>query len=139
MTALSELREINKNDEREKVVIKTSIVGIVANVLLAIFKAIIGLISNSIAITLDAVNNISDAGSSVITIVGTKLAGKEPDKKHPFGHGRIEYLSAMVIAVIILYAGTTSLIESVKQIIKPEMPDYNPTSLIIIMVAVIVI
>lgn len=138
MTALSELREINKNDEREKVVIKTSIVGIVANVLLAIFKAIIGLISNSIAITLDAVNNISDAGSSVITIVGTKLAGKEPDKKHPFGHGRIEYLSAMVIAVIILYAGTTSLIESVKQIIKPEMPDYNPTSLIIIMVAVIV-
>ena len=93
MTALSELREINKNDEREKVVIKTSIVGIVANVLLAIFKAIIGLISNSIAITLDAVNNISDAGSSVITIVGTKLAGKEPDKKHPFGHGRIEYLS----------------------------------------------
>lgn len=138
MTALSELREINKNDEREKVVIKTSIVGIVANVLLAIFKAIIGLISNSIAITLDAVNNISDAGSSVITIVGTKLAGKEPDKKHPFGHGRIEYLSAMVIAVIILYAGTTSLIESVKQIIKPEMPDYNPTSLIIIMVAVMV-
>ena len=89
MTALSELREINKNDEREKVVIKTSIVGIVANVLLAIFKAIIGLISNSIAITLDAVNNISDAGSSVITIVGSKLAGKEPDKKHPFGHGRI--------------------------------------------------
>lgn len=138
MTVLSELREINKNDEREKVVIKTSIVGIVANVLLAIFKAIIGLISNSIAITLDAVNNISDAGSSVITIVGTKLAGKEPDKKHPFGHGRIEYLSAMVIAVIILYAGTTSLIESVKQIIKPEMPDYNPTFLIIIMVAVIV-
>ncbi len=138
MTVLSELREINKNDEREKVVIKTSIVGIVANVLLAIFKAIIGLISNSIAITLDAVNNISDAGSSIITIVGTKLAGKETDKKHPFGHGRIEYLSAMVIAVIILYAGTTSLIESIKQIIKPETPDYNPTSLIIIMVAVIV-
>ncbi|MFC2385336.1 MAG: cation diffusion facilitator family transporter [Candidatus Nanosyncoccus sp.] len=138
MTALSELRKINKNDEREKIVVKTSAIGIVTNILLAVFKMVIGLLSNSIAIVLDAVNNISDVASSVITIVGTKLAGKEPDKKHPFGHGRIEYLSAMVIAVIILYAGTTSLIESVKQIIKPETPDYNFTSLIIIAVAVVV-
>lgn len=138
MTALSELRKINKNDEREKNVVKTSVIGVVTNILLAVFKMVIGLLSNSIAIVLDAVNNISDVASSVITIVGTKLAGKEPDKKHPFGHGRIEYLSAMVIAVIILYAGTTSLIESVKQIIKPETPDYNFTSLIIITVAVVV-
>lgn len=138
MSNLSELRELNKNNEREKIVIKTSVIGIITNVFLAAFKAGIGLLSNSIAIVLDAVNNISDAGSSVITIVGTKLAGKAPDKKHPFGHGRIEYLSAMMIAVIILYAGTTSLIESVKQIIKPETPDYNPTSLIIIAVAVMV-
>ena len=138
MTALSELRKINKNDEREKIVVKTSAIGVVTNILLAVFKMVIGLLSNSIAIVLDAVNNISDVASSVITIVGTKLAGKEPDKKHPFGHGRIEYLSAMVIAVIILYAGTTSLIESVKQIIKPETPDYNFTSLVIIAVAVVV-
>lgn len=138
MSNLSELRELNKNNEREKIVIKTSVIGIITNVFLAAFKAAIGLLSNSIAIVLDAVNNISDAGSSVITIVGTKLAGKAPDKKHPFGHGRIEYLSAMMIAVIILYAGTTSLIESVKQIIKPETPDYNLTSLIIIAVAVVV-
>ena len=138
MTALSELRKINKNDEREKNVVKTSVIGVLTNILLAVFKMVIGLLSNSIAIVLDAVNNISDVASSVITIVGTKLAGKEPDKKHPFGHGRIEYLSAMVIAVIILYAGTTSLIESVKQIIKPETPDYNFTSLIIITVAVVV-
>ena len=138
MTALSELRKINKNDEREKIVVKTSTIGVVTNILLAVFKMVIGLLSNSIAIVLDAVNNISDVASSVITIVGTKLAGKEPDKKHPFGHGRIEYLSAMVIAVIILYAGTTSLIESVKQIIKPETPDYNFTSLVIIAVAVVV-
>ena len=138
MTALSGLRKINKNDEREKIVVKTSAIGVVTNILLAVFKMVIGLLSNSIAIVLDAVNNISVVASSVITIVGTKLAGKEPDKKHPFGHGRIEYLSAMVIAVIILYAGTTSLIESVKQIIKPETPDYNFTSLIIIAVAVVV-
>lgn len=94
--------------------------------------------SNSIAIVLDAVNNLSDVASSLITIVGTKLAGKEPDKKHPFGHGRIEYLSAMLIAVIILYAGITSLFESGKQIIRPETPEYNPVSLIIIGVAVVV-
>ena len=138
MSNLRELRELNKNSKRERIVIKTSVIGIITNVFLAGFKTVIGLLSNSIAIVLDAVNNISDAGSSVITIVGTKLAGKAPDKKHPFGHGRIEYLSAMMIAVIILYAGTTSLIESVKQIIRPEIPDYNPISLIIIAVAVVV-
>ena len=138
MSNLSELRELNKNSKRERIVIKTSVIGIITNVFLAGFKTVIGLLSNSIAIVLDAVNNISDAGSSVITIVGTKLAGKAPDKKHPFGHGRIEYLSARMIAVIILYAGTTSLIESIKQIIRPEIPDYNPISLIIIAVAVVV-
>ena len=123
---------------REKNIIKTSLIGIIANVFLAAFKAVVGLMSNSIAIVLDAVNNISDAGSSLITIVGTKLAGKEPDKKHPFGYGRIEYLSAMIISVIVLYAGITSFVESVKQIIHPETPDYNAVSLIIVAVAVVV-
>ena len=123
---------------REKTIVKTSVIGIVANVFLAGFKAVIGLATNSIAIVLDAVNNISDAGSSLITIVGTKLAGKEPDKKHPFGYGRIEYLSAMIISVIVLYAGITSLVESVRQIIHPETPDYNAVSLVIVAVAVVV-
>ena len=123
---------------REKTIVKTSIIGIIANVFLAGFKAVIGFMTNSIAIVLDAVNNISDAGSSLITIVGTKLAGKEPDKKHPFGYGRIEYLSAMIISVIVLYAGITSFVESVKQIIHPETPDYNAVSLIIVGVAVVV-
>ncbi len=123
---------------REKTIIRTSIIGIIANVFLAAFKAVIGLVTHSIAIVLDAVNNISDAGSSLITIVGTKLAGKEPDKKHPFGYGRIEYLSAMIISVIVLYAGITSLVESVKQIIRPETPEYTVPSLIIVAVAVAV-
>ena len=123
---------------REQTIIRTSIIGIAANVLLAAFKAVVGLLSNSIAIVLDAVNNISDAGSSLITIVGTKLAGKEPDKKHPFGYGRIEYLSAMLIAVIVLYAGITAFVESVKQIIHPETPDYSAVSLVIVGVAVVV-
>ncbi len=125
-------------ESREKKIIKTSIIGIIANVFLAGFKAVIGLMTNSIAIVLDAVNNISDAGSALITIVGTKLAGKEPDKKHPFGYGRIEYLSAMIISVIVLYAGITSFVESVKQIISPETPNYNTISLIIVAVAVVV-
>ncbi len=125
-----------RETSREKTIVRTSIIGIIANVFLAGFKAVIGLMTNSIAIVLDAVNNISDAGSSLITIIGTKLAGREPDKKHPFGYGRIEYLSAMIISVIVLYAGVTSLVESVKQIIHPETPDYNPISLIIVAVAV---
>ncbi|MCR4608998.1 MAG: cation diffusion facilitator family transporter [Eubacterium sp.] len=131
---------MNKKEEkiREKTIVKTSIIGIVTNVFLAGFKAVIGLLSNSIAIVMDAVNNISDAGSSIITIIGTKLAGREPDKKHPFGYGRIEYLSAMIISVIILYAGVTSLVESIKKIINPDTPDYSTVSLIIVGVAVVV-
>ena len=126
------------NDSREKTIIRTSIIGIAANVLLAGFKAVIGLMSHSIAIVMDAVNNISDAGSSLITIIGTKLAGREPDKKHPFGYGRIEYLSAMIISVIVLYAGVTSFTESVKKIISPDTPDYSPVSLIIVATGVAV-
>lgn len=129
---------VGTTGDREKTIIRTSIIGIAANVFLAAFKAAVGLMSNSIAIVLDAVNNLSDAGSSLITIVGTKLAGREPDKKHPFGYGRIEYLSAMIISVIVLYAGTTSLVESVRQILHPETPAYNTVSLLIVAVAVVV-
>ena len=114
---------------RDSIIIRTSIIGILTNVLLAAFKAFIGLAANSIAVTLDAVNNLSDALSSVITIVGTKLASKPPDKEHPFGYGRIEYLSALVVAGIVLYAGITAAVESVKKIISPELPDYSPTAL----------
>ena len=131
-------KTVSPAESREKTIIRTSVIGIVTNVLLAGFKATVGIISHSIAIVLDAVNNISDAGSSLITIVGTKLAGKEPDKQHPFGYGRIEYLSAMIIAVLILYAGITSFVESAKQIAAPETPGYSPVSLIVVAVAVAV-
>ena len=90
---------------REKIIIKTSIQGIFVNVILVIFKAIIGFFSNSIAIILDALNNLSDALSSIITIIGAKLASKLPDKKHPYGHGRIEYFASIIIAFIVLIAG----------------------------------
>ena len=123
---------------REHKIIRTSIIGILTNILLAAFKAGVGLLAHSISVVLDAVNNLSDALSSVITIVGTKIAGKKPDRKHPFGHGRAEYLSAMLISVIVLYAGVTAFVESVEKIIDPIAPDYSAASLIIISVAIIV-
>ena len=125
-------------NDRSRVIIRTSVIGILTNLLLAGFKAAVGLFANSIAIVLDAVNNLSDALRSVITIIGTRLAGKKPDKQHPYGHGRVEYLSAAVISVIILYAGVTSLVESIKKIIHPETPDYGPAALIIVGVALLV-
>lgn len=123
---------------RERIIVRTSVIGIVANLFLALFKAIVGFASNSIAVILDAVNNLTDALSSVITIIGTKLAGMKPDKKHPLGYGRIEYLTAMIIAAIILYAGISALFESIEKIINPIEPDYSPISLVIIGSAVIV-
>ncbi len=123
---------------RERTIIRASIIGIATNFLLAAFKAAIGIASNSIAIVLDAVNNISDAGSSLITIISTKLAGKAPDKKHPFGYGRIEYLSSMIVSAIILYAGMTSLVESAKKIIHPVLAEYSVLSLVIMGIAVAV-
>ncbi len=123
---------------REKTIVRTSIIGILTNVLLAGFKAAIGLATRSIAVTLDAVNNLSDALSSVVTIIGAKLGGKKPDKKHPLGYGRIEYLSSMIVAAIVLYAGITALVESVKKIITPEPADYSIISLVIIAAAVVV-
>ncbi len=124
--------------KREKAIVKTSVIGIVTNVFLAGFKATVGIIANSIAVTLDAVNNLSDALSSVVTIIGAKLGAKQPNKKHPLGYGRIEYLSSMIVAAIVLYAGITSAVESVKKIISPETADYSTISLVIISVAIVV-
>lgn len=135
---LEERKMENETLNRDRIIVRTSIIGILTNVLLAGFKAAVGLLSNSIAVILDAVNNLSDALSSVITIVGTKLAGRLPDKKHPLGYGRIEYLSALIVSAIVLYAGITSFIESVKKIIHPEKAEYTVVSLVIIAVAVVV-
>ena len=125
-------------NNREKVVIKTSIISIISNIVLAGFKAFVGLIANSIAIISDAVNNLSDALSSIITIVGTKLAGKAPDKKHPYGYGRIEYMTSLVVSGIVLYAGITALVESVKKVIHPEVADYSLITLIILIAGIVV-
>jgi cation diffusion facilitator family transporter len=123
---------------RQEKIVKTSIIGIVVNLILVAFKATIGILVNSIAITLDAVNNLTDALSSIITIIGTKLAGKAPDKKHPYGYGRIEYFSSVIIAAIVLWAGITALMESWPKIFHPDVTSYTTVSLVIIAVAVVV-
>jgi len=123
---------------RSKQIIKISIIGILVNVFLVLIKMIIGFLTNSIAIILDAVNNLSDALSSIITIIGTKLSVKAPDKKHPYGYGRIEYISSVTIAIIVLVAGLTSFNESVQKIFNPVKADYSAASIIIIFFAVFI-
>ena len=123
--------------KRERIVIKTSMIGIATNLFLSFFKAVIGLMSHSISVTLDALNNFSDALSSSITIIGTKLANKKPDREHPYGHGRYEYLTSIGIALLILYAGISALIESIKKIIHPQVSQYTWISVLVMIVAII--
>ena len=129
---------MDEKPNRSAQIIRTSIIGIAANVMLATFKAIVGILASSVAIVMDAVNNLSDALSSVITIIGTKLSERPADRKHPFGFGRVEYFSAIIIAVLVLSAGITSLIESVKKIFYPTEPEYTTVTLIVIIVAIVV-
>ena len=128
--------------KRDQTIVRTSSVGIIANVLLVIFKATIGLVAGSISITIDALNNFTDVLSSVVTIVGTKISNKKPDKKHPFGHGRVEYIAAFIVATLILFAGGVAIHQSIISIIDyfndHKMPSYSIVSLIIIGVAVLV-
>ncbi|MBQ3639115.1 MAG: cation transporter [Clostridia bacterium] len=127
--------EISGNN-RTKEIIKVSFRGIGVNLILVVFKAIVGFLANSIAVILDAVNNLSDALSSIITIIGTKIAGKAADKKHPYGHGRVEYVTSSIIAIIVLVAGVTSLKESVEKIIEPRETNFKFYSIIVIAAAV---
>lgn len=130
--------ETDNEVQRNKTIVSTGILAIVTNLFLVAFKAGIGILSNSIAIILDAINNAADALSSLITIIGAKLAAKRPDKKHPLGYGRIEYVSAMIVSAIVIYAGITSFFESVKKIIHPEAADYTSITLIILSVALVI-
>ena len=123
-------------DKREKTIVRTSIIGIIGNILLVGFKATIGFIAGSVSIIMDALNNLTDILSSVITIIGTKLSNKKPDKKHPFGHGRIEYITSVLIAALILFAGGLAIYESIKSIIdyfqNKTLPEFTILSLVII-------
>ncbi|MBR3280760.1 MAG: cation transporter [Clostridia bacterium] len=123
---------------REKKIIKVSLQGILMNLFLVIFKAIVGVVANSISIILDAVNNFSDMISAIITIIGAKLSNKAPDKDHPYGHGRIEYFSAIIISIIVMGAGVTALKESFSKIVSPVHANYSTATLIVVIVAIFV-
>ncbi|EKX94796.1 Cadmium, cobalt and zinc/H(+)-K(+) antiporter [Peptostreptococcus anaerobius] len=125
-------------ESRQRQIIKTGIIGIIANLILSGTKVGLGFISGSIAITMDGINNLTDSLSSVVTIIGTLIANRKPDKKHPMGHGRIEYIAGMVVAVIVLYAGVAASIESIKKIINPTKPSYTNMILGIMLLAVVV-
>ena len=127
---------MDQDRARNKTIIKAGIAGIAVNVILSAAKALIGLLSGSIAIILDAVNNLSDALSSVITIIGAWYAGKKPDREHPLGHGRAEYISASLISAIVIYAGITSLIESVKKILNPATLNYSAITITVILLSI---
>lgn len=135
---------MSKNkDKREQIIVRTSIIGILGNILLVGFKATIGFIAGSISIVVDALNNLTDALSSVITIIGTKISNKKPDRKHPFGHGRVEYITSTLVAFLILFAGGLAIYESIKSIVdyfssaEKTLPSFTIWSLVIIGVAIL--
>ncbi len=124
--------------DRKKIIIKTSIIGILVNVMLVIFKSIVGFFTNSIAIILDAVNNLTDTISSIVVIIGAKVAGRKPDHEHPYGHGRVEYITAAIVSLVILYAGVMAVVEAFKKIISGDKADYSIISIIIVALAILV-
>ena len=125
-------------DSRDSIITTTSGLGIAVNLLIASAKVIVGIIASSIAIISEGVNNASDALTSVLTLIGAKLAKKHPDSKHPFGHGRVEYLTSLVIAAFILFTGIELIIGSVGKIIEPTDPSISYLSLIFIAVTAVI-
>lgn len=130
--------DISSTIGREKVSTMSGWCGIICNAILCLMKFIIGTVTGSVSITADAFNNLSDAGSNVVTIAGAKLANKPVDKEHPFGHGRIEYVSALVVSFIILLMGFELGKNSVMKIIKPEEVGFSIVSLAVLTLAICV-
>ncbi|MBI4857642.1 MAG: cation transporter [Acetobacterium woodii] len=115
-----------------------SIMGIISNLLLFIIKIIVGLLFNSISITADAVNNLSDSGSSLVTLLGFKLSGKPADADHPFGHQRMEYISGLVVSFIILFLGLQLIQSSFEKILYPELPQFSMITVVVLIIAILI-
>ena len=132
-------RLFRQNPEtREGIIAATSGLGIAVNLFIAAAKVIVGLLASSIAIISEGVNNASDALTSVLTLVGTKLAGRHPDENHPFGYGRIEYLTSLIISVLILVTAVEMLTSSVRLVFRPAPLDISYLSLIIVAVSAVI-
>ncbi len=136
---LKELLDLKDSEtySRFKDIIVTSVIGIFVNVLLGVIKIIVGTVANSVAVISDAINNFGDSLSSLVTIIAMAISGRGATRKHPFGFGRIEYFSSVVISVLILVTGGEFLIESVKKILHPEATAYTPVTLVLLIVAIV--
>ena len=129
---------VQDRNVREKYGMLSSITGVIVNILLSVFKLIIGVIASSMSIISDALNNISDAGSSIVTMIGFKMSQKKVDSDHPWGHGRMEYISAFFVDILIILVGFELLQSSVEKIINPELPNINNVTIILLVVAILV-
>ena len=130
-------KNVKDLEVRNKYAMLSSITGIILNILLSVFKLIIGLISNSISIISDAVNNITDTGSSVVTMIGFKMSQKKVDKNHPWGHGRMEYIAAFIVDILIILVGFELLRTSIEKILNPELPLISNVTLIILVASIV--
>lgn len=128
---------VENPDVRGKYAMLSSITGIIVNILLSVFKLIIGLVSNSMSIISDALNNVSDAGSSIVTMIGFKMSQKKVDADHPWGHGRMEYITGFFVDILIILVGFELLQSSVEKIIHPELPNISNITIILLVVAIL--
>ena len=128
---------VEDNKVRGKYAMLSSITGIIVNILLSVFKLVIGLISNSMAIISDALNNISDAGSAIVTMIGFKMSQKKVDADHPWGHGRMEYITALFVDILIILVGFELLQSSVEKIIHPELPTISNITIVLLVIAIL--
>lgn len=135
---ISNSEDINNPEVRKNYGIVSGFVGIFCNIILFISKIIAGILTSSVSITADAFNNLSDAGSSIVTIIGFKLADKPADADHPFGHGRIEYISGFIVSIVILIVGLELIKSSIVKIINPEPIDFNIVSLAIMVISILI-
>ena len=135
---IKDSKDVTLPHVRQKYGILCGVAGIFFNLLLFLLKFFAGLLSNSIAVTADAFNNLSDAGSSIITLIGFKMAGQKPDPDHPFGHGRIEYISGFVVSIFILFMGYELLQTSIQKIFHPEPLNFSPVMVVILLLSILV-
>ena len=134
---IKDKENVEDNNVRGKYAMLSSITGIIVNILLSVFKLIIGIIANSMSIISDALNNVSDAGSSIITMIGFKMSQKKVDSDHPWGHGRMEYITALFVDILIILVGFELLQSSVDKIIHPELPNISNITIILLIVAIL--
>ena len=133
-----ENKDLSELKKRERYGIVSGIVGILCNIILSVSKFFIGVISNSVSIMADGINNLSDASSNIVTILGTKLANKPVDAEHPFGHGRMEYISALVVAFLIFLMGFELGKSSIEKIINPQEVTFSIVSLVVLILSIVV-